>query len=75
YISDPHVRYDRMTKRGEGRDPRSYEQFLQQDKKENALFSLDIAEKTANFSLSNDGTLLDLHHEIEKLVKEKALLS
>ena len=75
YVSDPRVRYERMTKRGEGRDPRSFEQFLEQDKKENALFLLDVAEKTANFSLPNDGTLVDLHHEIEKLIKEKALLS
>jgi dephospho-CoA kinase len=75
YISDSHVRYERMSKRGEGRDPRSYEQFLQQDKSENELFSIDTAEKLADFSLPNDGTLNDLHTRIEKLVTDKKLLN
>jgi dephospho-CoA kinase len=74
YISDPHVRYERMTKRGEGRDPHSYEQFLQQDKTEDELFSVKAAEQRADYSLSNDGTLEDLHLEIETLVADKGLL-
>jgi dephospho-CoA kinase len=68
FISDPHVRYDRMTKRAEGRDPKSYEQFLQQDKTEEALFSVKAAEQGADYSLSNDGSLDDLYGRIEKLV-------
>jgi dephospho-CoA kinase len=68
YISDPHVRYERMTKRGEGRDPHSYEQFLQQDKTEESLFSVEAAEQRADYALSNDGSLDDLYGRIEKLV-------
>jgi dephospho-CoA kinase len=62
-ITDSHVRFSRMTKRGEGRDPRSYEQ----------LFSLKEAEHLADFTLSNDGTLDDLHREVDKLVAEGLL--
>ena len=75
YISDPHVRYSRMTRRGEGRDPHSYEQFLQQDTTEEELFSLKEAERRADYSISNDGTLDDLHRETDKLVSAKGLLT
>jgi dephospho-CoA kinase len=75
YISDPHVRYNRMIKRGEGRDPQSFEEFLRQDKSEEELFSIKDAEKNADYSISNDGTLEDLHHEIYRLISDKGLLS
>jgi dephospho-CoA kinase len=75
YITDPHVRYQRMTSRGEGRDPHSYEEFLRQDKVEEELFSLKEAERLADHSVSNDGTLNDLHQEIDRLVSDKGLLT
>lgn len=74
FVSDPHLRYTRMNKRGEGRDPHSYEQLLKQDKAEEELFHVGEAEKQADYSLSNDGTLEDLHREIEKLVVRNNLL-
>ena len=75
YITDPHLRYRRMTARGEGRDPHSYEQFLQQDQAEEELFSLKEAERLADYSISNDGTLDDLYGEIDRLVTDKGLLA
>jgi len=75
YITDPHVRYSRMTRRGEGRDPHSYEQFLNQDEAEEKLFSLKEAELRADYSISNDGTLEDLHQEIDSLISAKDLLT
>ncbi len=75
YITDPHVRYSRMTRRGEGRDPHSYEQFLSQDEAEEKLFSLKEAECRADYSISNDGTLEDLHQEIDSLISAKDLLT
>jgi dephospho-CoA kinase len=74
YITDPHVRYSRMTARGEGRDPHSYAEFLIQDQAEEELFSLKEAEGLADYSISNDGTLDDLHREIDRLVSDKGLL-
>jgi dephospho-CoA kinase len=74
YITDPHVRYSRMTARGEGRDPHSYEEFLRQDQAEEELFSLKEAEGLADYSISNDGTLDDLHREIDRLISDKGLL-
>jgi len=75
YISDPHVRYSRMARRGEGRDPHSYEEFLRQDRAEEELFALKEAEHRANYSISNDGTLDDLHQEIDRLISDKGLLA
>jgi dephospho-CoA kinase len=75
YITDPHVRYSRMTRRGSGRDPHSYNAFLRQDKAEEELFSLKKAEKRADHSISNDGTLDDLHREIDRLISDKGLLT
>jgi dephospho-CoA kinase len=74
YVTDPHLRFRRMTARGEGRDPHSYEQFLQQDEAEEELFSLKEAERIADYSISNDGTLDDLHREIDRLVLDEGLL-
>jgi len=75
YITDPHVRYSRMTKRHEERDPHSYEELLRQDQAEEKLFSLKEAEGLADYSISNDGTLDDLHREIDRLVSDKGLLT
>jgi dephospho-CoA kinase len=74
YVSNPQIRYERMTRRGEGRDPHSYEQFLQQEKAEDELFSVQEAERLADYSVSNDSDLNGLHQEIEKLISGKGLL-
>lgn len=74
YVSDPHERYRRMVNRGEGRDPRSYEQFTRQDKAEEELFHIRDAEKQADYSISNDGALADMHRAIDKLVDDEGLI-
>jgi len=73
YVSDPHIRYTRMVSRGEDRDPHSYEQFLRQDKAEEELFRIKKATDLADYSISNDGALKDLHGAIEKLIVDKKL--
>jgi dephospho-CoA kinase len=75
YITNPQVRFDRMVKRGQGRDPQSYEQFLRQDNAEENQFSLKEVESQADYPLSNDGTQDDLHREIDKLVNQNKILS
>jgi len=75
YISDPHVRYSRMTRRHEERDPHSYEELLRQDRAEEELFSTKEAARLADYSISNDGTLDDLHREIDRLVSDRGLLT
>jgi dephospho-CoA kinase len=73
-IKNPHERYERMVRRGEGRDPQSYEQFLAQDQSEEELFHIAAAGKQADYVISNDGTLADLHKAIDELVMSKGIL-
>jgi dephospho-CoA kinase len=68
YITDPRERYSRMVKRGEARDPRNYEQFLMLDQNEEKIFHVQEAAKQADYSLTNDGALDDLHIAIDLLV-------
>ncbi len=70
FISDPHVRFNRMTRRNEERDPKSFEQFLSQESTEEEIFHISEAEKHASYSLNNDDSLDDLHRQIDKLVSE-----
>jgi dephospho-CoA kinase len=74
-VSNPRMRYLRMSRRGEERDPHNYEQFLRNEEAEEELFHISEAEKHANYSINNDGGLDDLHKEIDKLVSVKGLLN
>jgi dephospho-CoA kinase len=73
-VGDPRLRYERMVERGEGRDPHEYEQFLLQDKAEEAIFRVSEAEAQADYAISNDGQLVDLHQAIDRLVTDNAIL-
>jgi dephospho-CoA kinase len=73
-VSDPHERYERMVKRGEERNPQTYEQFLVQDKAEEDLFHIAAAGKQADYAISNDGSLADLHKAIDRLVNDNGIL-
>ncbi|MDD5081801.1 MAG: AAA family ATPase [Dehalococcoidales bacterium] len=68
YVSDPRERYSRVYQRREARDPQDYAQFQQQDEAEEKIFHTQEAVKYADYSISNDGTLTDLHREIDRLV-------
>jgi len=73
-MADPRQRYERMVARGEERDPRSYEQFLALDRKEEELFHIEEAGRQAQYTIGNDGTLEDLHRAIDKLLASKGFL-
>jgi len=74
YVSDPRVRFERMVKRGEGRDAKAYEDFLKQDGAEEDIFGVSKAEAEADYNLSNDGSLEDLHAAVDDLVSKKRLI-
>jgi dephospho-CoA kinase len=75
YVTDPRVRYDRIRSRGSQRDRISYEEFLHQDQVSDEMFHIREAIRQADFSIPNDGSLEDLHREIENLVTEKNILN
>jgi dephospho-CoA kinase len=74
YVTSPQVRFERMLKRGAARDTDSYQDFLAQDKAEEQLFRVEEAAGLADYSLSNDGRLEDLHRGVEDLIAQKDLL-
>jgi len=67
-VTDPRVRFERMTARAEARDPRNFEHFQQLDAKEEAQFRVSEAASFADHTLTNDGTLEDLHRAIDRCV-------
>jgi dephospho-CoA kinase len=73
YITDPEVRYQRMQKRGSQRDNMTYIDFLKQDRVSEDLFRIHETIKMADFSISNDGTLEDMHRQIDKMVQNGQL--
>jgi len=73
-VADPEIRYSRMAKRGEGRDRATTDEFRRQDEAEEKLFRVTKAMRLANFGLSNNGSLADLHKQIDALVTAKGLL-
>jgi dephospho-CoA kinase len=75
YITDSHIRYQRIRHRGSKRDDLTCDDFLKQDQVSEELFHIQEAIKMAEFSISNDGSLEDLHRQVEKLVEEKGLLN
>jgi dephospho-CoA kinase len=74
FVTDPPVRFERMRRRGAERDTDSYERFLEQDRGEEQVFHVGEAVRLADYSLSNDGGLEDLHRAIDDLIALKGLL-
>jgi dephospho-CoA kinase len=74
YVSDPYIRYERTRKRGEQRDPKTFQEFLEQDMAEERLFRIRGATKFADFSLNNEGSRDDLHHNLDAIITVKGLL-
>jgi dephospho-CoA kinase len=74
FVSDPHIRFERVKKRGKERDPKSYQEFLKQDKTEEDLFHISEAICKADYSLNNDGPIHQLHEQISNILKRNGML-
>lgn len=74
-VSDDRVRFERMARRAEARDPKDVEHFRELDGREEELFHVSKAAALADYTLTNDGTLADLHAAIDRLVAERELLN
>jgi dephospho-CoA kinase len=69
--ADPKLRYERMKLRNEnvGDDKKSYEDFLK-DQEAEADKEIPLVMKTAKYTLNNDGSLVDLYKQLDKLIIE-----
>jgi dephospho-CoA kinase len=68
-IEDPHKRYKRLTRRGRQGDPQSWDDFLEQDRREEETFYIKEAASMADCSIDNSGTLEDLHLQIDEIMQ------
>ncbi len=69
------TRYGRISKRGSAKDQVTYEEFVTQQTKEMASANPDennlaVAMESADYHLSNDGTLEELHAQIEEVLSK-----
>jgi dephospho-CoA kinase len=67
-IMDPEIRFHRLRKRRDPRDPKDFEEFLVHDWREEELFHINETIQTADITLDNDGSLEELHRQIEKKI-------
>jgi dephospho-CoA kinase len=74
-VSDDCVRFKRMKKRAEARDPKDAAHFRELDRREEELFRVSEAITIADHTIANDGTLADLHAGIDRLVNGANLLT
>jgi len=68
-VSDPKIRYERLKKRNEnpGDNKKTYRQFLK-DLKGASDYEIPKVMKLADFEIKNDGSLKDLHRQIDQII-------
>ena len=72
-FADMEKRFERITKRGENSDDKNktFEEFKADNLKEAEVQIADIA-KEADITIDNNGTIEELHAQLDKLVKKYA---
>ena len=63
----PEVRFERIRSRNRPEDPKTFEDFLEYDRKEREIGFEEI-KKQAHFVIDNSGTKEDLRKEVEKIL-------
>jgi dephospho-CoA kinase len=66
--SKPEVRFERLKRRMEPRDPKTFQEFAAQDEKEIKMFDLEKTLQMSDFVVENDGTLEELYQKIDALI-------
>jgi dephospho-CoA kinase len=69
--ADQRKRFQRVLARGEPRDPKTWRDFLEQDRAEERIFHLAEACKLADYRIDNNGTVEELFQRIDRIIKER----
>ena len=72
-VAESSTRFERLRKRGETRDPQSYERFLLQDQEEREMFQIEDAVEAADITIDNSGSLEGFCREIDRQVVKPVL--
>lgn len=73
YDGDPQTRYRRTQDRGEQRDRQSFEEFKQQDEREDEMFGIERTIAMADVNLDNGGSLDKLRADIDDSIPDEFL--
>jgi len=65
------IRFQRLLARREPRDPKTWGEFLRQDRNEKKIFQLTKTCKLADHRINNDESVEKLFQKIDKIIKEK----
>jgi dephospho-CoA kinase len=65
-VGNPELRFQRLRKRKEARDPKTRTAFIEQERAEEKRFNISRTFNQADFTITNDGTINQLHRNIEK---------
>ena len=64
-VGNPELRFERVRRRSETRDPKTWEAFIEQEKEEEAIFKISKAVDRADFTIENSGSLTQLYQQIK----------
>ncbi|MBI2583992.1 MAG: AAA family ATPase [Candidatus Aenigmarchaeota archaeon] len=68
--ADPKIRFERMSKRGRVGDPKTFGEFRRQENAEAKAFDFKDTLKLVDYKVTNNGTLEELHKQIDKLLEK-----
>lgn len=66
--SSPETRFERLKRRREPRDPRTFEEFIAQDESENRMFSLKETFAASDVEVENNGSMKELYQKLDSHV-------
>jgi len=69
----PEIRFERMRKRNRPGDPKTLEEFKDQEEKEKKLFDFDRVFALADYKIKNNGTLEEFYRKIDDFMKKSGL--
>jgi len=69
-IAHERKRFQRLKSREEARDPKTWQEFLAQDRNEEKIFQVSESCELADYAIENNGTLEELLQKIDSVLEE-----
>ncbi len=68
--SDDKIRFERLSKRGRENDPKDFEEFQRQAKRDDDIYDFDKTFSYAKYRIQNNGDIDQLKKQIDKIMEE-----
>ncbi|MBE0573617.1 AAA family ATPase [Candidatus Dojkabacteria bacterium] len=72
-VQDIHVRFERLVARGTARDPKSWNEFLVNEQREEEIFQIDTTVSLADYAISNNQNLSKLKDDVNLIASKLRL--